>query len=111
MGSIYNQLFCLEHTNETSIDVEQQEQKIQSFFNTQRNHFYQLITTQRSLIQHASAEPSLWWFNNNFSTDRYQSLVQQEIDIFLILHNIDTAVSNTRQISPLGIWFYLVNAC
>jgi hypothetical protein len=95
MRSIYNDLFYLEHSNEVAIDIEQEEQSIKSFFDTQRNHFHQLITTQRTLIGYASAEPSFWWFNNNFSTDRYMTLIQQEIDMFQMLYNIDTAVSNT----------------
>jgi hypothetical protein len=95
MEFIYNKLFHHENSGEVALDVEKEEEEIKSFFDTQRNHFHQLITTQRTLVGHASVEPTFWWFNNNFSTIRYTSLVQQQIDMFQSLYSIDTAVTSS----------------
>ncbi|CAF3844490.1 unnamed protein product [Adineta steineri] len=96
---IYDQLFYNKHLNEMSIDIEKEEQNIQSFFDVQRSHISQLITIQRNLIEHASSEPSFWWVNNNCSIKRYKTLVQQEIDMFQIFYCIDTALMRIHECS------------
>jgi hypothetical protein len=102
MHSIYDQLFHYEHFGQVSVDVKkQEEEEIESFFDTHQNNFQQLLSTERILLGHASLEPRFWCFNNNFSTNRYTSLVQQQIDIFQILHSIDRAVSNFSLLDSL----------
>jgi hypothetical protein len=76
------------------VDIEEsKEQEIKSFADGQRNRFHQLISAQRILVGHASLEPTMWWFKNEFSSVRYSTLVDQQIDIFRMLHNIDAIVS------------------
>jgi hypothetical protein len=102
MHSIYDQLFHYEHFGQVSVDVKkQEEEEIESFFDTHQNNFQQLLSTERILLGHASLEPRFWCFNNNFSTTRYTSLVQQQIDIFQILHSIDRAVSDFKLLDSL----------
>jgi len=93
MHSVYDQFFHHEHSDEVSIDVETQKHTVKSFFDAQRNGFQQLISAQRTLVENASLEPSLWWFNSNFSATRYGIFVQQQIDMLRMFHNIDAAVS------------------
>jgi hypothetical protein len=92
MHSIYDQLFHHHHSRESLIYLELQEKIIESFTDSQRNHFHRLIAVQRTLVEHASLEPTLWWMNNAFSAKRYNTLVQQQIDTFGMLHNIDATV-------------------
>ncbi|CAF0897883.1 unnamed protein product [Didymodactylos carnosus] len=66
--------------------------EINSFLDKQRIHFHQLISNQRVFVSNASTEPSFWWFKNDFSSISYNLIVQQQIDIFRMLHNIDTAL-------------------
>lgn len=48
---------------------------------------------QRLLVSYASLEPSYWWLKNDFSSSRYKILVEQQIDIYRMLHNINSSVS------------------
>jgi hypothetical protein len=105
MHSIYDQLFHHQHSRESLIHLEFEEKTIKSFINAQRCHFHQLIAVQRTLVEHASLEPTLWWVNNAFSTKRYNELVQQQINTFRILHNIDSIV---RSLILLMIYFIYV---
>jgi hypothetical protein len=90
MDFIYNQFY----SPEVSLHIDQQEEENKkSSFQIKRDDIYQLITAQRALIEHSSIEPSLWCLHNNFSTNRYKILVQQEIDIFQLLFCINTTVS------------------
>jgi hypothetical protein len=93
MDFIYNQFYYPEQLDHVSLNIDQQEENIKSSFQIKRDDIYQLIITQQTLIEHASVEPSLWWLHNNFSTNRYKTLVQQEIDIFQLLFCINTTVS------------------
>ncbi len=92
MHSIYDKLFHHNHTHESRIHLELEEKIMESFIDSQRSHFHHLITVQRILVEHASLEPTLWWVNNAFSTKRYNALVQQQINTFNMLHNIDATV-------------------
>jgi hypothetical protein len=92
MHSVYDQLFHHDHSRESLILLELEEQEIKSFTTTQRNHFHRLISQQRTLLAHASLEPTLWWVNNAFSKKRYSALIQQQMNIFKILNNIDGTV-------------------
>ena len=58
-----------------------------------------MISAQRILLKHASREPSLWWFNYNFSESRYNILGRQQIDIFRILHSMNATVSGRKKFS------------
>ena len=101
MHLIYDQLFHFQHFGQASVDVEKQEEEIESFFDAHQNDFQQLITTQRALLGHASLEPRFWCFNNNFSTNRYTTLIQQQIVILENLHSIDRAVSEVKLLDSL----------
>ncbi len=91
---IYDKLFYYEHLHVTVVDVEKQvEQEIKSFIDGQRGRFHQLISGQRVLVKHTSLEPTLWWFKNSFSSIRYNTLLEQQNDMFRMLHNIDAIVS------------------
>jgi len=57
-----------------------------------RKYFNQLINSQRKLVDCASLEPSFWWFNYGFSSSKYKALVQQELDVFRMMHNLHAAV-------------------
>jgi hypothetical protein len=92
MHSIYDQLFHHYHSRESLLHLELEEKTIQSFIDTHRSHFHRLISLQRILVEHASLEPTLWWINNAFSTKRYNALVQEQMNIFRMLHNIDATV-------------------
>jgi hypothetical protein len=97
MHSIYDQLFHHVHLTTLTIDVVKPvNEKIKSFADAQRSRFHQLVSIQRALVQHASLEPTLWWFRNRFSSSRYVTLVEQQIDLFRMLHNIDAIVSDPR---------------
>ncbi len=94
MHIIHDKLFHYEHLDVTVVDMEKEnEQEMKSFLDAQRSHFHQLISGQRALVGHASLEPTMWWFQNNFSSIRYGTLVGQQVDIFRMLHNIDAIVS------------------
>jgi hypothetical protein len=93
MHEVYHQLFHHQYLeNGISISFEN-ENKIKSFLDKQRSTFQQLITSQRISVLNASIEPTFFWFKNEFSSSRYNLIVQQQIDLFRILHNIDAAVS------------------
>jgi hypothetical protein len=89
---VYDQFFHHEHARRTSITIDQQ-QEIKLSIDLQRRHFHELISSQRTLLNHASLEPSIWWFNYGFSSDRYNILIQQELDMFRMLHNMYATVS------------------
>jgi len=94
MHSIYDELFHHKHLDTTTVDIEKDnEQKIKSFVDAPRFRFHQLISGQRALVGHASLEPTMWWFHNNFPTIRYETLLVQQTDMFRMLHNIDAIVS------------------
>ncbi|CAF3358711.1 unnamed protein product [Rotaria sp. Silwood1] len=98
MHSIYDQLSPHENLNVDIIDVEKQnEQEIKSFIDAQRSRFHQLISSQRVLVGHASLEPAMWWFHNSFSSIRYDTLVEQQIDMFRMLHNIDAILMRINE--------------
>lgn len=114
MHSIYDQLFHHQHSRQSIVDLELQERKVESVIDAQRSHFHRLITVQRTLVEYASVEPTLWWVNNAFSTKRYNTLVQQEINTFRMLHNIDATVCEILLCfcikKIIQLFFYLVNA-
>jgi hypothetical protein len=94
MHSIHDQLFHYVHLDVTVIDVEKKNRKeIKSFADAQRSRFHQLISSQRVLIKHALLEPMMWWFQNKFPSVRYDTLAEQQIDMFRMLHNLDVIVS------------------
>jgi hypothetical protein len=35
----------------------------------------------------------MWWFQNKFPSVRYDTLAEQQIDMFRMLHNLDVIVS------------------
>lgn len=92
MHTIYDKLFHHNHSRESLINIELEEQTVNSFIDFQRSQFHRLISVQLTLIEHASLEPALCWINNAFSTKRYSTLVQQQLDTFRMLYNIDTTV-------------------
>lgn len=93
MHKVYDELFHHEHVeNKNSIYLEN-ENEIESFLIEQRSIFQQLIISQRIFVSNASIEPTFFWFKNEFSSSRYNLIVQQQIHIFRMLHNIDAAVS------------------
>ncbi len=99
MHSIHDQLFHYKHLNTNIIDLEIKDaQEIQSFVDAQRSRFHQLISGQRALVGHASLEPTMWWFRNNFSSIRYESLAVQQTDMFRMLHNVDAIVNRKNDI-------------
>ncbi|CAF2892029.1 unnamed protein product [Rotaria sp. Silwood2] len=98
MHSIYDQMFPHENLDVDIIDVEKQnEQEIESFIDAQRSRFHQLISSQRVLVGHASLEPTMWWFQNRFSSSRYETLLEQQIDMFRMLHNIDAILMRINE--------------
>ncbi|UJR20442.1 hypothetical protein I4U23_023573 [Adineta vaga] len=107
---VYDQFFQHEHSRRLSISIDQ-EQEIKFHIDLQRRHFHQLISSQRTQVNYASLEPSIWWFNYGFSSSRYNLLVQQQLDIFRMLHNMHTtlmhinacAQDNTEQIEELRL--------
>lgn len=92
MHLIYDKLFHHNHSRESLIDIEFENISTKSFINSQQNSFYNLINLQRTLVEHASLEPTLWRGNNAFSTKRYNSLVQHQLNTFQMLYNIDATV-------------------
>lgn len=96
MHSIYDRLFHYQHLDMVAIDIQKEkepEPDIKSFVDAQRARFHQLISGQRALIGAVSLEPTMWWFQNSFSSVRYETLLTQETDVFRMLHNIDAIVS------------------
>jgi len=80
-----------------AVDIEKEkEQEIKSFVDAQRTHFHQMISGQRALVDHASLEPTMQWFQNSFSSIRYETLVTQQTDMFRMLHNVDAIVSSIK---------------
>jgi chemotaxis protein histidine kinase CheA len=99
MHIIHDQIFHYRHLNTNIVDIEIKDtQEIRSSVDAQRSRFHQLISGQRALIGHASLEPTMWWFRNNFSVLRYESLAVQETDMFRMLHNVDAIVSQKNDI-------------
>jgi len=92
MHSIYDKLFHYNHSRESLTQLDLGEKKVESFIDVQRCHFYRLTSLQRTLVEHASLEPALWWINNAFSTRRYTALVEQQINTFRMLYDIDATV-------------------
>ncbi len=90
--SIYDQFFQHQHARRSSITLEQQ-QEIKFNIDIQRRHFHQLISSQRTLVNYASLEPSICWFNYGFSSSRYSLLVQQQLDMFRMLDSMYATVS------------------
>jgi hypothetical protein len=93
MYSVYDQLFNHEHLEKDLSVCFQNPAEIQSFLHKQRSHFNKLITSERLLVSNAQLEPSFCWFQNRFCSFHYNLIVEEQIDIFRMLHNIDTAVS------------------
>jgi hypothetical protein len=93
-------MFHHQHPRRRSITIDQQ-QEIKVGIDLQRSHFHQLISSQRILVNCASLEPSVWWFNHGFSSTRYSILVQEQLDMFRMLHNMHATVSVIRQNSIL----------
>lgn len=94
--SIYDQLLPDESSDLNIIEIEKaNEEEVKSFVDTQRSRFHQMISSQRGLVRQAALEPTMWWFHNSFSLSRYETLVEQQVDIFRMLHNIDAIVSRT----------------
>jgi len=111
MHSIYDQLFHYKHLNVIAVDIEKEkEQEIKSFVDAQRTRFHQMISGQRALVDHASLEPTMWWFQNSFSSIRYETLVTQQTDMFRMLHNVDAIVSSIKFFLIMYFINYLVNA-
>ncbi len=107
MHSAYDQFFQHRHSRESVINFDQQE-KDKSDFDIQRSPFLQLISAQRILVSQASREPSLWWFNYGFSANRYNELVQQEVDVFRMLHSMNTTVSRRKTIQSSSIYAFFL---
>jgi hypothetical protein len=101
MHLVFDQLFHFQQSNEFAIDVIVEREKVKSFFNSHRCHFQQLIHTQQTLIKDASLEPKFWCFTKIFSKTCYNKLVQQQIDMFTMLYNIDATVSHEKIASLL----------
>ncbi|CAF1403007.1 unnamed protein product [Adineta steineri] len=93
--SIYNKLILDKNPTGIYFDIEK-DKEVESFFAAQRNNFYQFITTQRTGIQHIAIEPTFLWINN-FSSNHYTTLIEQELDICQILHTIDAALMNINE--------------
>ncbi|CAF1406378.1 unnamed protein product [Rotaria sordida] len=98
MHSIYDQLAPHENLDIEIIDVEKKnEQEIKSVIDAQRSRFQQLISSQRILVGHAALEPTMWWFHNNFSSIRYDTLVEQQVNMFRMLYNIDAILMHINE--------------
>lgn len=95
MRSIYTRLIHHENTNtSTSDNVERNDvPKVQSIVDAQRSSFHRVISLQHVLLIDASLEPTMCWSRNKFSPDLFRKLILQQVDIFQMLHNIDTIVS------------------
>ncbi|CAF1140908.1 unnamed protein product [Rotaria sp. Silwood1] len=115
MHKLYDELFHHQHMeNEISIDFENINE-IKSFLDEQRYHFHQLISSQRMLVTTVSMEPTFCWFKNPFSSSHYNLIVQQQMDIFRMLHNIDVAliclsecaIKNEKELE--GVKFHAAN--
>ena len=92
MHKIFDELFHHEHS-----EKDFSKDQIKSFLQQQRSSFHQLINFQRILVSNASVEPTFCWFQNRFSNTRYNLIVQQQIDVFRVLHNIDAAVRKSSR--------------
>jgi hypothetical protein len=101
MHEVFDQLFDHEHLEKDISIYFDNENEIKSFLDKQRSCFQQLISSQRILVSNASIEPAFFWFKNQFSSSRYNLIVQQQIDIFRMLHNIDAAVSSNSNINQI----------
>ncbi|CAF4574337.1 unnamed protein product, partial [Didymodactylos carnosus] len=89
---IYDQLLLLRTNNTTTtiqIDIDKQ-LKLGAFLASQHSIFQSLIDVQRILVGEASVEPTFWL--KSFSKSQYKTLIQQQIDVFRMLHNIDTSL-------------------
>ncbi|UJR37557.1 hypothetical protein I4U23_030258 [Adineta vaga] len=99
MHSVYDQLFHHRHSQDSLMQVEFEEKKIKSFVDIERSLFHRLINSQRTLVEHASLEPTLWWMNRGFSTQHYNSLVRQQVSTFNMLYDIDAALMKINEYS------------
>jgi hypothetical protein len=94
MHAIHDRLFHREELDAVTVEIQKENpEEIKSFVDAQRSRFHQLISSQRNLVGHASLEPTMWWFQNTFASLRYDTLVQHQIDVFRMLHDIDAIVS------------------
>jgi hypothetical protein len=107
MHFAYDQFFQHQHSREVLVDIDR-EQQVKSHFDIQRSRFHQLISAQRTLLNHAAREPSLWWFNYGFSSSRYSILIEQQLDVFRILHSMNATVSRNKIFNHSFIFFNLV---
>lgn len=85
MHEVFDELFHRPHSESNT--------ELKSFLDRQRAQFHQMISSQQMLVINASIEPTFCWFKNPFSSSHYNLLVQQQIYLFRMLHNIDAAVS------------------
>ncbi|CAF1053029.1 unnamed protein product [Rotaria sp. Silwood1] len=101
MHSVYATLFHYNNLKEYCIHLELEEKEMESFINDERSYFHRLISLQRTLVEHASLEPTLWWINKGFSTKFYSILTQQQIDTYRMLHSIDEALMRINEFSKI----------
>ncbi|CAF1333701.1 unnamed protein product [Adineta steineri] len=92
MHKVYDELFHHQHLEKDISIYFNNKNQIKPFLDKQRSYFHQLISSQRILVSNASIEPTFCWFKNGFSSSRYNLIVQQQIDIFRMLHNIDATL-------------------
>ena len=104
MHLIFDQLFHFEQSNEFSIDILVEKTITKPLFNTHRCRFQQMIHSQQNLIKDASLEPKFWCLTKIFSQTCYKKLLEQEIDMFTMLHNINATVSY-KTVALLSIQF------
>jgi len=97
MYKVYDELFHHKHFEKDISIYFDNKNQIKSFLHKQRSSFQQLISNQRILVSNVSIEPSFSRFKNEFSSSRYNLIVQQQIDIFRMLQNIDAAVSSNSE--------------
>jgi hypothetical protein len=111
MHSIYDKLFHHTHSHESLIhlELELEENTIESFVDSQRNRFHHLINLQQTLVEHASLEPTSWWVTKTFSVKRYNALIQKQINIFRMLHSMDATVRKLIELIFDLFIYYLVN--
>ncbi|CAF1360199.1 unnamed protein product [Adineta steineri] len=90
---IYKKVFHNEdETNDKNLIDFSKFDDIKFHIDNERRCFLKLISIQRTLVGYACIEPSCWWLNNGFSTSRYKKLLEQQIDIYRMLHNINTCL-------------------
>ncbi|CAF4332394.1 unnamed protein product, partial [Rotaria sp. Silwood2] len=97
---IYNKVFHHEDNQENLIDFSTLDD-IKYYIDNQRRTFHKLINIQRTLVGYASIEPTCWWLNNGFSTSRYKTLVQHQIDIYRMLYHINSSLLRINECSNM----------